>query len=172
MTERLRLHIGCGRDSIPGYDGVDIVAGPNVKYVVDLERVPWPFGSDSVEDILMYNVLEHLSDTVKTLDEVHRVLLPGGTVTIKVPYYGSYGAATDPTHKRFFSEDTMNYFTEDGLTEHSKYNYYGKSRFRIRSRFLAQRNALLRRLPEKIQLFCGHHLQTISDITWVLEAVK
>ena len=120
----------------------------------------------------MYNVLEHLTDTVRVMEELHRILVPGGAVTIKVPYYNSYGAATDPTHLRLFSEDTMNYFTPDGTTEQSAYNYYSKARFRVRERTLHQRNRVLRRLPEKIQLFCGHHLATISDVTWVLEATK
>jgi len=169
---KLRLNIGCGADVYPGYDGVDIVAGPSVKYVQDLGSFPWAFEDSSVEDILMHNVLEHLHDTVKVMEELHRILVPGGTVLIKVPYYNSYGAATDPTHVRQFSEDTMNYFTPDGTMHLSEYNYYSKARFLIRSRELHQRNRILKRMPEKLQLFFGHHLATISDVTWILEAVK
>jgi len=120
----------------------------------------------------MYNVLEHLHDTVKVMEEIHRILAPGGTVLIKVPYYNSIGAASDPTHCRQFSECTMDYFTADGETELSAYNYYSHARFRIKSRTLHQRSRVLGRMPQKVQLFFGHHLATISDITWVLEAIK
>ena len=169
---KLKLNLGCGKDVFPGYEGVDVVAGPNVRYVQDLESFPWRFELSSVEEILMHNVLEHLQDTVKVMEELHRILIPGGVVLIKVPYYNSYGAATDPTHRRSFSEDTMNYFTPTGETFHSTFNYYSHARFRIRSRTLHQRSSILRRMPERVQLFFGHHLATISDITWVLEAVK
>jgi SAM-dependent methyltransferase len=166
------LNIGCGKDHFLGYEGVDAVAGPQVQHVADLESMPWPFETSSIDEVLLYNILEHLSETVRTLEEVHRILKPGGTATIKVPYYNSYGAATDPTHKRHFSEDTLNYFTPDGRTEHSVFNYYSRARFIIRKRTLHQRNRVLRMMPEKVQLFFGHHLATISDITWVVEAVK
>jgi SAM-dependent methyltransferase len=169
---KLKLNIGCGADVYPGYEGVDVVPGPSVRYVQDLTKIPWSFDESSVEDILMHNVLEHLPDTVKVLEELHRILAPGGTVLIKVPYYNSYGAATDPTHVRFFSEDTMNYFTPDGATEHSGFNYYTKARFSIRSRALHMRSPLLARAPVSVQLFFGHHFATISDITWVLQAIK
>jgi SAM-dependent methyltransferase len=166
----LKLNIGCGQDVVPGYDGVDIVPGPNVRFVCDLETFPWTFEDDSVDEVLMDNILEHLSDTVRTMEEIHRILAPGGRAIIHVPYYNSYTAATDPTHKRLFSEDTMSYFTEDGV--HAAYNYYSKARFRIRERTLIQRNRVLRRLPESVQLFFGHHLATISGIRWELEAIK
>jgi SAM-dependent methyltransferase len=169
---KLRLDIGCGNDVYPGYEGVDIKPGRNVRYVQNLEQFPWIFEDSSVEDVLMYNILEHLHDTLKVMEELHRILVPGGTVKIKVPYYNSYSAATDPTHVRFFSEDTMNYFTPDGTTELSAFNYYTKARFRIRSRELEMRSKVLSRLPERVQLFFGHHLATVSAVTWVLEAIK
>jgi hypothetical protein len=172
LERGLRLNLGCGGDVIEGYDGVDIVPGPSVRFVCNLNERPWPFPDNSVREVLMYNLLEHLNDTVSAMEELHRILEPSGTVTIQVPYYNSYGAATDPTHRNFFSEDTMNYFTIDGATQHSVFNYYSVARFRIVSRVLHQRSGLLRKLPEKAQLFLGHHLATISDVTWVLQAVK
>lgn len=169
---RLRLNIGCGKDVMEGFEGVDLFVGPSVRYVQNLESFPWVFEDSSVEEILMYNVLEHLRDTTKVMEELHRILIPNGKVTIKVPYYNSYGAATDPTHVRQFSEDSMNYFTPDGTTEQSAFNYYSKARFRILSRTLHQRSRVLARMPTKVQVFFGHHFATISDITWELSAVK
>ena len=64
----------------------------------------------------MHNVHEHLKDTIKVMEELHRILVTDGRLLIKVPYYNSYGAATDPAHCRFFSDDSMNYFTPNGTT--------------------------------------------------------
>ena len=168
LSNMLRLHLGCGKDVFDGYAGVDIVPGPGVDYVCDLEAFPWPFEDSSVQEVLMFNTLEHLADTIGTMEELHRILIPGGLVKIQTPYYNSYGAFTDPTHKRFFSEETMDYFTCDGATRLSAYNYYSKARFEVVSRELLLKNRLLQRLPEKIKLFLGHHFAVISDIRWVL----
>jgi SAM-dependent methyltransferase len=119
----------------------------------------------------MDNVLEHLPDTVRTMEELHRVMAPGAQATIIVPYYNSYGAATDPTHVRVFSEDSLNYFTADGYTPHSRFNYYSRARFRILKRKLRHRHRLLAALPERLQLFLGHHLATIEALEWKIEAL-
>ncbi|MGI6367779.1 MAG: methyltransferase domain-containing protein [Anaerolineae bacterium] len=50
----------------------------------DIYRMPLPNGS--VDGVVMSEVLEHLADEERGLQEVYRVLKPGGTLSLTVPY--------------------------------------------------------------------------------------
>jgi SAM-dependent methyltransferase len=45
-----------------------------------------PLKNDCVDHGLLLDVLEHLPDPKRCLDELHRVIKPGGTLTIQVPF--------------------------------------------------------------------------------------
>jgi SAM-dependent methyltransferase len=167
----LKLHLGCGKSVLPGYIGVDLSPQLGVSVVCDLSKKPWPFEDSSVEQCVMFNLLEHLSDTIKVMEELWRVSRPGGIVHIQVPYYNSAGAFQDPTHVKFFTERTFDYFTEDGATELSHYNYYSRARFEIVKIDFHQRR-LLKQLPRRVQIFLAHHLSTVQALDVVLKAVK
>jgi SAM-dependent methyltransferase len=122
----LRLHLGCGQKVVPGYLGVDSVHLPGVDVVWDLNMRPWPWSDDSVEAVLTEHTLEHLDDTVATMEEIWRVCKHDARVHIVVPYALSLGAFQDPTHRRFFTEQTFRYFTAD-----SRWNFYTHARFEI-----------------------------------------
>ena len=66
------------RDIFPGtqYIGCDIQAGPNVDQVEDIHRLS--FDDDSVGTVICVEVLEHVHDPIRAVQEVHRVLRPGG----------------------------------------------------------------------------------------------
>ena len=50
---------------------------------------------------------------MRFFDEVYRVLKPGGTVTIIVPYLQNQRAFQDPTHRRFICESTFFYLNAE-----------------------------------------------------------
>jgi hypothetical protein len=78
----------------------------------------------------MINVLEHLPETIKTVEELHRIAAPGAKVTIRVPYWNSPDMITDPTHKANFNQHTFEYF--DPAQRHClERPYYSTARFRI-----------------------------------------
>jgi len=96
----MKLNIGSHSVKIEGFLNVDILDLPNVDIVCDITHIPWTvkgvspqerFEDNSVDEILMVEVLEHLSfhDTLKVLREIHRVLKPGGKIHIQVPDCGS-----------------------------------------------------------------------------------
>lgn len=45
-----------------------------------------PIKNESVDHALLLDVLEHLPDPERCLGELHRVLKPGGTLTVQVPF--------------------------------------------------------------------------------------
>lgn len=66
------------RDIFPGthYIGCDIQEGPNVDQVEDIHRLS--FEDESVGTVICVEVLEHVHDPIRAVQEVHRVLKPGG----------------------------------------------------------------------------------------------
>src|SRR3989442_13498144 len=156
----MKLHLGCGTSKLAGFVGADISPLTGVDVLCDLETHPWPFKDSSVDECCLFNILEHLTDTVHAMEEIWRICTPGAIVRIIVPYYNSPGAFQDPTHVRFFTERTFEYFTEDHTTGLSQYNYYSRARFEILTIDFQQRQ-LLRYLPKRLQLLLGHHLATV-----------
>jgi SAM-dependent methyltransferase len=55
--------------------------------------------------------LEHLVDKQKTMQEIHRVLAPGGILLSQTPSTDGRGAWQDPTHVSFWNENSFWYYT-------------------------------------------------------------
>ncbi|MFM7841768.1 MAG: hypothetical protein ACKO9T_07835, partial [Nitrospira sp.] len=65
----------------------------------------------------------HMRDVISFMVDLYRVCAPGARVTVKTPYYASRKAFVDPTHVRFITEESFEYFKFP--------NYYGlKTNFR------------------------------------------
>lgn len=92
----MRLNLGACDRRIEGFLSVDI-AGP-ADIVTDLSQ-PWPWEDSSVDEIKALDIVEHLPSRIFTMNEMHRVLKPGGRATIETPN-ASRGAGyfQDPTH--------------------------------------------------------------------------
>lgn len=97
----LKLDLGAGQNRREGFKGVDFVKTDQTDYVHDLFKFPWPFGDDSVEEAHASHFFEHVPAKVrpKFMDELYRILVPGGKVTIICPYYTSIRAIQDFTHE-------------------------------------------------------------------------
>jgi SAM-dependent methyltransferase len=89
---------------------VDRVWTAAVDYVHDLDQGPWPWADGSIERILAKDVFEHVSDPVLFMTECHRLLQLGGPLFLKTPHYLHRDAFTDPTHRRFPTEHTFDYW--------------------------------------------------------------
>ncbi len=122
------LHFGSGNKRLPGSATVDVLKLPEVDVVHNLDQYPWPFEAESFDVVFGHNVLEHLTDIVAAMEEVHRLLKPGGRVVLTVPYFRSTDAFTDVTHKHYFTSQSLDYFV-DSISTLSAYEY-SKRRFR------------------------------------------
>lgn len=127
---RIRLDLGCGHRKIRGCLGVDSEASPTVDVLADINR-GLPFMDNSVDEIYVYHILEHLDDFLGAMAEIWRVCQPGGLVFVKVPHAASpYVTWKDPTHRRGLFIATFAYF-DDTYLEGAFFGYYSKARFRI-----------------------------------------
>ncbi len=95
----LNLNLGCGRKIREGFVNVDVVPGPGVDLVWDLDAIPWPFEDGSADRIFAEGILEHVLHFDRFWREIYRVLRVGGRIEIGVPY----GFNTDPWHVRYFN---------------------------------------------------------------------
>jgi len=121
------LDFGCGNKKIKGAIGIDVNRNTEADVIADLNHFPYPLRDSSFDLIICDNILEHLNDLIKVMEELHRIAKPGAKIVIKAPYFRSTGAFQDPTHRTFITEKTFDYFLED-----SSYNFYTKARFRIK----------------------------------------
>jgi SAM-dependent methyltransferase len=65
----------------------------------------FPAADGSFDACVLDNVLEHIADPQKVLDECWRITGPRGGLVIAVP--GSRGFAGDPDHKVFYGEEEL-----------------------------------------------------------------
>jgi len=167
MINELKIDLACGQNKQEGFFGVDIAPGENVDAVVDLEQFPWPIESDSVEEIFCSHYVEHTSDLIKFMDEVYRILKPGGKIKIIAPYYNSIRCWQDPTHKRAISEATFFYFNK-GWRETNKLDHYNiKSDFDFSYGY--DLNPTWATRSEEARNFAiAHYTNVINDIHVVL----
>jgi 2-polyprenyl-3-methyl-5-hydroxy-6-metoxy-1,4-benzoquinol methylase len=104
------LDIGCGgTKQLAGSVGLDRHCQPGVDLVANLEH-GLPFADESFDQVFAVHVLEHVLDLVPLMNEVHRVLRPGGVLHAITPAHDFVNAVADPTHVRFFDVQTFKYF--------------------------------------------------------------
>lgn len=123
----MKLDLGCGLNKKAGFTGVDRLALPGVDIVCDLDREPLPLPDDSVDEIHSMHFLEHTADLLAVMQEIWRVCRDGARVSVAVPYFNSIGAYRDPTHRRFFTWETFEHFTDSDNVP----SFYADARFRI-----------------------------------------
>jgi glycosyltransferase involved in cell wall biosynthesis len=113
-TERqglLALDLGAAHNRPPHYLGVDQYPGSDVDIVATLPN-RLPVDDSSVGVIRAVDFLEHVADKVALINELHRVLAPGGLLLSQTPSTDGRGAYQDPTHVAFYNENSFWYYTE------------------------------------------------------------
>ncbi len=112
----LKLNLGCGNRKMAGFVNVDFVEVCQPDLVVNLEQTPWPWQDNSVEEIKLIHVLEHLGQQtdvfLSIVKEMYRVCRDGARIEIIVPHPRSDAFLGDPTHVRPVTGDMLNLFNQ------------------------------------------------------------
>jgi SAM-dependent methyltransferase len=126
----MKINLGAGTDIRDGYINHDIAPLTSIDVVHDLNIFPYPWEGGSIDEIIARDVIEHLDDFMKVMEEIYRILKPGGLIKIKVPYWNSVSRHADPTHKRGFHELTFRFFDPASIYCQERH-YYTHARFHI-----------------------------------------
>lgn len=124
-----KLDIGAGDNKQPDYVGMDIRATKNAQIVWDCEVTPYPFPDEICQSVLMSHLMEHLNPkyVVDIMNEIWRIMKPGGQLLLAMPYPLSHGFYQDPTHIKSWNETTATYFDP----QHFLYNIYKPKPWKI-----------------------------------------
>ncbi len=113
-NQGVKLDLGGGANPQFGFINIDYRALPQVDIVQDLEKFPWPLPDNCASMAMASHVIEHIDPHggvfMRFMDEVWRVLKPGGQFMLSFPYAGSPGYWQDPTHCNGCTEVTFAYF--------------------------------------------------------------
>jgi len=125
------LDLGCGkfprnpyaRGTLAGVDIRPLQASDTFDYrIANLSLQPIPWADDSFGSVSAFDFIEHvprvLADGdagtrfpfIEVMNEVWRVLAPGGLFYALTPAYPHAAAFTDPTHVNIITADTHAYF--------------------------------------------------------------
>ncbi len=173
------LDVGCGTSKRPGAIGIDVNPRCGADVIHDLNAFPYPFPDDSFDEIYADNVVEHLDDVVRVMEELHRIARPGALVKVIVPYFRSRWAFIDPTHRHFFTVDSFAYF-DPGNPVRERYRY-SDAAFQVEGVVFNETIPMrpLKRLikrfadrqPQRYEYRLAHHCP-LDDLSFYLRAVK
>jgi len=133
-TMKKHLDLGCGKrprnpyraEIMYGCDIRDVAVGVEEmgfhykKADLVFDSIPYP--DNYFDSVSAYDFLEHIprqmvmpngitrNPFINLMDEIHRVLVPGGRFLALTPAYPNMAAFTDPTHVNFITADTHKYF--------------------------------------------------------------
>lgn len=96
------LVIGAGHDpyrkhflNAELYIALDVTEFPRVTDVI-ADAVALPFEDESFDCVVAFEVMEHINQPMKLIEEAYRVLLPNGTLLLSVPFaFHQHGDPSD-----------------------------------------------------------------------------
>lgn len=126
------LVLGCGNRPYRNATNHDVTPHSDyVDVVHNLSVLPWPFVDEQFDFVIAESVLEHLDiDLLTAMNEIWRILQPGGKLSIKLPYWRHEQTWNDPTHRRGYGLGIFRQF--DPTTERGReYEFYTARKWHI-----------------------------------------
>lgn len=119
-NDKVKINLGCGQDIRVGWVNVDFRDLEGVDIVHNLDKFPYPFKDNSVDEIWMEHILEHLDNPIRCLEELFRISKPSAKITISVPHWSHFMSYCDFTHKRVCSSASFLYYEINKPSQYSK----------------------------------------------------
>lgn len=126
--------------------------------ITDISSIP--LKDNSVDTVSAFDLLEHIPRSwpsnsgeyrnpfIEIMNEIHRVLKPGGVFLAVTPAFPSPQAFQDPTHVNIISEETISYFDENAWATTLGYGYTGRFK-QVHQSWLRGAGPYLGRFPEQ-----------------------
>lgn len=81
----MKIDLGGFKGQNAGFKAINITEPCDLKW--DLNDFPWPFHDNSVEEVIMSQLLIHLKDPLKAMCEVYRICKNKSIIRIRVPHW-------------------------------------------------------------------------------------
>jgi SAM-dependent methyltransferase len=129
------LDLGCGEGrltAIAAEHGAEVVgadvaeaalrrareAHPGIRFELVPPHGPFPFADAAFDAVWASDVIEHVADTEQWVNEVRRVLAPGGRLLVTTPSVGPLRRALSPPdprgqHLRFYTRRSLRSLLQD-----------------------------------------------------------
>lgn len=138
---KVTLDLGCGPDpknpfkcdEVHGIDIREDIAN-NVRQA-DLAIEPIPFDSEMFDFVTAFDFIEHIPRVIYTperrfcfvevMNEIYRVLKPGGIFFSYTPAYPAAAAWRDPTHVNIITDETFTMYFDDVVRGAKMYGFRG-----------------------------------------------
>lgn len=126
----LGLNLGCGNKPVEFCLNVDCRKTDITDLVFDANVVPYPFEDGRFDFIYALDIIEHLNDVMPVMEELHRILAPGGHINIRTTAWDREQSFRDPTHKHWFTLNSFDVF--DPTKQFGRdYHWYTTKKFRV-----------------------------------------
>ena len=127
-TERknlMRIDLGGAHNRVEKFATLDMV---DADIIHEVGNGPLPFPDNSVGIVRAFDFFEHVprEKFVAVMNDIYRILAPGGWIMSGTPSTDGRGAYQDPTHVNFMNENSFWYYTN---RDYSKYVPEIKCRF-------------------------------------------
>lgn len=106
-----KVDLGAAHGKPEGYLGLDIE--PDTTDITCDVTKGLPFEDNSVGIIRAVDFLEHIPNKIQIINEIYRVLAPGGWLFSITPSTDGRGAFQDPTHISFYNQNSFWYYTDE-----------------------------------------------------------
>lgn len=168
-------NLGCGKDQLNGFVGLDLFAkGKDIKKT-DLFRFPWvadgkKIPNESVDYLYASHFIEHVPDWDGFFSEAYRVLKTGGYFEVLAPYYTSVRAWQDPDHKQAISEARFCYLNQEWLKRVHRDHFGARVNFEIYRNlwFYLWHGDYLSRDESAREFAKAHYLNVVEDVACIL----
>jgi hypothetical protein len=161
-------------------DIAEVVVPAGSKYIKhDVLSFPWPIEDNSVYEARCSHFVEHIPHQIEGynkykngmilfMEELYRVLMPQGFVTITCPYYSSERAWQDPTHVRAITKETFKYFDPKWLEAIGMDHYDIKTDFEVVTTKMIMDPSCEARSESARQMMMKHFGNVVADIQVIL----
>lgn len=123
------------------------IESPLAKVKADIHQLP--FADNTFDAVLCNHVLEHVADDIKAMQELRRVLKPGGWAILQVPFFSPVPETTFEDNSIIDKREREKIFGQDDHVR--KYGHDYPKRINA-SGLIAEENRFAQNLPREIAL--------------------